>query len=156
VDADALGAEAHSRLHRAFHCATERHAAFKLLGDRFGNQLRVKLWLADLDDVDNHIAVGKFGDDLAQLLDIGTLFDDNQAGSSRMDRYPAFLVRTLDHDVRHRRLFELFHQLIADLDIFMQQRAVFGLAGEPPRIPGAINADTQPDWIDFLTHRLTP
>src|SRR6266513_940802 len=34
----------------------------------------------------------------------------------------------------------------------MQQRAVAGFAGIPPRIPGAVDAETKPDWIDLLTH----
>ena len=38
VDADALGAEPHRRLHGALHGAAERDAALELLGDRFGDQ----------------------------------------------------------------------------------------------------------------------
>src|SRR5437763_13968281 len=59
VDADAAGAEAHRRLHGALHGAPERHAALELLGDRFGDQLRIKLGLPDLDNVDDDVAVGE-------------------------------------------------------------------------------------------------
>ena len=52
VDADALGAEAHRRLHGALHGAAEGDAALELLGDRIGDQGRVDLGLAHLDDVD--------------------------------------------------------------------------------------------------------
>src|SRR5260370_23170060 len=34
----------------------------------------------------------------------------------------------------------------------MQQRAVAGFARIPARIPGAVDAETKPDWIDLLTH----
>jgi hypothetical protein len=58
-------------------------------------------------------------------------------------------VRTLDHDARHGRLLELLVQDLADLDVFMQQLAVFGLAGKPAGIPGPVDAETQPDRIDL-------
>src|SRR5690606_10190820 len=51
VDADALGAEAHGRLHRPLHGAAERDPALQLLGDVLGDQLRIGLGLAHLDDV---------------------------------------------------------------------------------------------------------
>ncbi len=40
----------------------------------------------------------------------------------------------------------------ADLHVLVQQRAVASLAGIPPRIPGAVDAQAKPDRIDFLTH----
>src|SRR5467141_1196670 len=45
---------------------------------------------------------------------------------------------------------------LADLDVFMQQLAVLVLAGEPTGIPRAVDAETQSDWIDLLTHRFLP
>src|SRR6185437_121074 len=155
VDADALGAETHGGLHRALHGAAERHAALELLRDRFGDQLRVELGLADFDDVDDHIAVGELGHGPAQVLDVGALLADHHAGTRRVDGDAALLVRTLDDDLRHCRLLELLHQLLADLDVLVQQRAVFGLAGVPARVPGTVDPETQPDWIDFLTHERT-
>src|SRR4051794_12155036 len=55
VDADALRAETHRRLHGALHGAAERNAPLELLGDRFGDKLGVELGLADLDDVDHDV-----------------------------------------------------------------------------------------------------
>src|ERR1700754_2092903 len=49
VDTNAFGAETHRRLHRALHGAAERDAALQLLGDRFRDQRRIELRLADLD-----------------------------------------------------------------------------------------------------------
>src|SRR5208282_3650273 len=107
IDADAAGAEPHRRLHGALHGAAEGDAPLELLGDRFGDQLGIELRLADLDDVDHHVAVGERGDLAAQFLDVGALLADDDAGPRRVDGDPALLVRPLDHDLGHRRLLEL-------------------------------------------------
>jgi hypothetical protein len=52
-----LRAQAHRRLHRALHGAAEGDAALELLGDVLGDQLGVDLGLADLDDVQVHLAL---------------------------------------------------------------------------------------------------
>src|ERR1700676_1041883 len=156
VDADTLGAEAHRRLHGALHGAAERDAALELLRARFGDQRGVELGLADLDDVDDDVGGRDIGHALAQLVDIGALLADHDTGTRRMDRHPALLVRTLDHDPGDGRLLELLVQDLADFDILVQQLAVFVLAGEPTRIPGPVDAEPQSDWIDLLTHRSLP
>ena len=78
------------------------------------------------------------------------------AGARRVDRPPALLVRTLYHDLGDRGLLEFLVQDLADLDVFVQQLAVLALAGEPARVPGPVDAETQPDRIDLLTHRFLP
>ena len=87
--------------------------------------------------------VGELGDLPAQLLDVGALLADDHARPRRLDGDPALLVRPLDHDLRYRRLLELLHQLLADLHVLVQQRAVLALAGVPARIPGAVDAEPQ-------------
>src|ERR1700676_3226214 len=156
IDTDAFGAETHCRLHRALHGAAERDAALELLRNRFGDQGGVELGLADFDDVDDDVGIGDVGDLLAQLVDVGALLADHDTGARGVDRHPALLVRTLDHDSRHRRLLQLLVQDLADFDILVQQLAVFVLAGEPTGIPGPVDAETQSDWIDLLTHRSLP
>src|SRR5580704_14526430 len=131
VDTNAFGAETHRRLHRALHGAAERDAALELLRNRFGDQGGVELGLADFDDVDDDVGIGDVGDLLAQLVDVGALLADHDAGTRGVDRHPALLVRALDHDSRHCRLLELLVQDLADFDILVQQLAVFVLAGEP-------------------------
>src|ERR1700688_4272104 len=156
VDADTLGAEAHRRLHGALHGAAERDAALELLRDRFGDQRGVELGLADLDDVDDDVGGRDIGHALAQLVDIGALLADHDTGTRRVDRHPALLVRTLDHDPGDGCLLQFLVQDLADLDILVQQLAVLVLAGEPTGIPRPVDAETQPDWIDLLTHRSLP
>src|SRR6202166_336070 len=149
-------AETHRRLHRALHGAAERDAALELLGDRFGDQGGVELGLADLDDVDDDVGGGDVGNPLAQLVDVGGPLADHDAGTRRMDRHPALLVRTLDHDPGDGRLLQFLVQDLADFDILVQQLPVFVLAGEPRGIPRPVDAETQADWIDLLTHRILP
>src|ERR1041385_344509 len=117
VDTNAFGAEPHRRLHRALHGAPERHAALQLLRDRFGNQRGVQLGLADFDDVDHHVGGGDVGNLLAELVDVGALLADHHAGAGGVDGHAALLVRTLDHDSRHRRLLQLLVQHLADPDV---------------------------------------
>src|SRR6185312_1396909 len=100
VDTDAFRTEAHRRLNGALHRAAERDTALELLSDRLGDQLRVELWLADLDNIDDHVRVGQLRNHLAQLLNVGALLADHHAGTGRMDRHAALLMRTLDHDLR--------------------------------------------------------
>src|SRR4030081_2684430 len=156
VDTNAFGAKTHRRLHRPLHGAAERDAALELLRDRFGDQGGVELRLADFDDVDDDVGSRDVGNPLAQLVDVGALLADHDTRTRRMDRHAALLVRNLDHDAGDGGLLELLVQDLADLDVLMQQLAVFVLAGEPTRIPCPVDAETQSDWIDLLTHRLLP
>src|ERR1700688_3213245 len=155
-DTNALGTKTHRRLHRALHGAAERDAALELLGDRFGNQRGIEFRLADLDDVDDDVGSGDIGNLLAQLVDVGALLADHHTRTRRVDRHPALLVRTLDHDPGDGSLLQFLVQDLADLDILVQQLAVFVLAGEPTGIPRPVDAETQSDWIDLLTHRSLP
>src|SRR5205823_4231984 len=72
----------------------------------------------------------------------------------RMDGHPALPVRALDDDLRHRRLLEVGHQRLADAHVLVQEPAVFALVGEPARIPGPVDAEPEPDRIDFLAHQV--
>src|SRR6202035_2461957 len=115
VDTNALGAEAHRRLHRALHGAAERNAALELLRDRFGDQGGVELGLADFDDLDDDVERGDVGDLFAQLVDVGALLADHDARTRGMDRHPALLVRTLDHDPGDGLLLQILVQALADI-----------------------------------------
>ena len=152
IDADAARAEPHRRLHRALHGAAERDATLELLRDRFGHELRIQFRFTDLDDIDHHIRLRERGNLPAKFFDVGALLADDHAWTGGLNRDPTLLVRALDHDLRHRRLLEILHQLFADLHIFMQQLPVLFLAGVPARVPRAIDAEPQADRIDLLTH----
>src|SRR6516225_8863066 len=156
VDANAAGTKAHRRLHRPLHRAAKRNPPLELLRDRLGYQLGIKLRLPDLHDVDHHVRFREIGDLPAQLLDVRALLSDDNARPRRLHRDATFLVRPLDDDLGDRRLLEILHQLLADLHVLVQKLPVLVLAGVPARIPGAIDAEPQADWIDLLTHGPTP
>src|SRR5580704_5658449 len=156
VDADALRAEPHRRLDRALHRPAEGNAALELLGDRIGDQRRIDLGLADLDDVDGDFRAGQLRHLLAQLVDVGALLADDDTGAGRVDVDARLFVRTLDDDLRDRGLLQALHQDVADLHVFVQKLAVLALARVPARIPGAVDAEAQPDRIDLLTHCASP
>src|SRR6185437_6021025 len=44
-------------------------------------------------------------------------------------------------------------QVAPDLDVLVQQPAVVGAVGEPAAVPRTVDAEPQPDRIDFLTHQ---
>src|ERR1700749_2470554 len=151
-DTNALRAQTHRTLHRAFHHAAERDAALELLCDVFGHQLRIDFRLGDFDDIQVHFVGGVLLDIALQLLDVGTLLADPHAGTGGVDRHATLLVRGLDHDLRHAGRLELVAQVVADLDVFLEELAVLTLARKPARIPGTVDAETEARRIDLLTH----
>src|SRR5579883_3620 len=152
IDADALGAEAHRRLHRPLHRAAKGDAPLELLRDAVGDQLRLDLGLSDLDDVEADFAVGDLRQVGAQLVDIGALLADDDAGPGRMQGDPRLLRGAFDKDSGDRRLAEPVVKEPAQFQVVVQQVPVF-LAREPARIPGPVDAEPQPDRIDFLAHQ---
>src|SRR5690606_34782044 len=152
VHADAAGAHADRRLHGALHGATESHAAFELLGDALGNQRRIGFGLPHFNDVDVHFAVGELLHLGADLVDVSALLADHDARTSGVDRHAALAVRTLDDDLGNRSGLQIFHEHGAVLEVFLQQRSIFALVGEPAAVPGAVDAEAEADRIDFLAH----
>ena len=152
IDADPERPEAHRRLYRALHGPPERNAALQLLGDRLGNKIGVDLRLAHLNDVDVHFGVRHGADLAAQLFNIRTLLADDDTRACRVDRDPAFLVRTLDDDLGNGGLLHVIEQRLADLHVFVQQITVFGFRSIPAGIPRLVDAQAKTDRIDFLTH----
>ena len=150
-----LGAQAHGRLHGALHGAAEGDAALELLGDVLGDQRGVDLGLADLDDVQGHLALGHLGEVAAQLLDVGALLADHHARTGGVDGDAGALGRTLDDDLGHARLAQPLAQHLADVEVLVQQLGVFAAFGVPARVPGPVDAEPQADRIDLLTHYLS-
>src|SRR5690606_7592332 len=151
-DADALGSEPQGRLHRALHRAAERHAANELVGHALGDELGVDLRLADLDAVQLDLALGPRRQLRAQLLDVSALLADDHIRARRIDRDAAQLGRTLDHHLRDRRLRQVLDDVLAQLDVFLEQLAVVAPFGVPATVPGAVDLQAQADRIALLTH----
>src|SRR3546814_14847689 len=69
-----------------------------------------------------------------------------------MDRDAALLVRTLDDHLGDTGLLQFLHEVCANLQVLMEELAIFGIVGKPAAITGTIDAETEADRIDFLTH----
>src|SRR5690606_4966524 len=130
-----------------------RHAANELVGHALGDELGVDLRLADLDDVQLDLALGHRRQLRAQLLDVGALLADDHAGARGIDRDAAQLGRTLDHHLRDRRLRQVLDDVLAQLDVFLEQLAVVAPLGVPAAVPGPVDLQPEADRIRFLTHR---
>src|SRR6056297_759503 len=155
LDLHALGAEAHGVGHGALHGAAEHHATLELLGDSLGHQLRVQLRLADLGNVDAHVAHRQrqhVGDFATQLLDVLALLADHDPRPRRVDGDVGLAGRTLDLDTADGGLRQALAQQPADLVIRVQVLGEVLRIGEPAGVPLPRDTETNADWMYFLTH----
>mmetsp|Transcript_12969 Transcript_12969/g.42770 ORF Transcript_12969/g.42770 Transcript_12969/m.42770 type:complete len:227 (-) Transcript_12969:1361-2041(-) len=154
-DLDAFGTQTHGGLHRALHRTAESHTADQLIGDALRDELGVDFRLADLNDVQLHLAV-RHGRQLdAQLFDVRTLLADDNTGTRGIDRNAAQLGRTLDNHLGDRCLRQVLGDVFADLDIFLEKTGIVTPFGVPAAVPGAVDLQAQTDRIALLAH-LTP
>src|SRR5215475_2665872 len=153
VDADAARPQPHGRLHGPLHRPPEGDATLQLLRDVLRYQLGVDLRLADLEDVEMHLAAGHLLQVVAQLLDVGALLADDDAGARRVNGDARLLGRPLDDDAADAGLRQALLQIVPQTQVLVQHAGIV-LVGVPARIPGAVDADAQADRIDLLTHLL--
>src|SRR5262249_45222644 len=64
----------------------------------------------------------------------------------------ALFVRAFDYHLGDAGLATLLQNMVANLHIFMQQPAVLSAASVPAAVPGAIDAYSEANWIDFMSH----
>ena len=57
----------------------------------------------------------------------------------------------LDLNPSNAGAIELFLQVLAELDVLVEQLLIIAL-GEPAAVPGPRDSDSKSNWIDFLTH----
>jgi hypothetical protein len=69
-----------------------------------------------------------------------------------VDGDAALLVGALDDDAGDAGGLQLVAEILADLDVFLQELAIFLLARVPARVPGAVDAQAKSGGINFLTH----
>src|SRR5690606_7498243 len=156
IHLDAQRTEAHRVADGALHGATEHDAAFQLLRDRFGDQLRVKLGLAHFGDVDVHRDAHHLADLQAQLFDVLALLANHHARPGGVDGDTRGLCRTLDLDAGDTRLLQILAQHLANLQVRSEVLGVLTLAGIPLRVPILGDAKTNPGRMNFMTHRTFP
>ncbi len=141
VDTDADSAGAQCRLNRALHGAAECNAALELLGDVLSDQHGVGVGLAHFEEVQVNFRLRVARELAAQLLDVGALLADENAGARRVHGDAALLVRTLDDDLRDAGRALQLQDVSANGAIFMQELAVLATTGEPAAVPGAVDAE---------------
>src|SRR3546814_2177185 len=99
-----------------------------------------------------HVGAGHGREFLAELLDVRALLADHDAGTGGVDRDARPLGRPLDHDPADAGLTKPLLQELAQHQVLVQLGGV-ALRREPARIPGAVDAQPQPDRIDLVTHQ---
>src|SRR5439155_13551421 len=141
-DPDAVGAVGQGGGDRLLHRAPERHALLELQGDVLGDKLRVQLGVDDLLDVEVDLLARARLQLVLQLLHLGALAADDDAGPRGEDGDPRAIRRPLDVDLRDAGVVQLVLDEAPDLDVLVQQVGIV-LRREPPRRPrpGAAEAE---------------
>src|SRR5439155_1595616 len=99
-DADAVGAQPERGRHRLLHRPPEGHALLQLQRDVLGHELRVQLGVDDLLDVEVDLLPRARLELVLQLLHLGALAADDDAGPRGEDGDPRAVRRALDVDLR--------------------------------------------------------
>src|SRR5690606_13755462 len=142
----------HGVLHGAFHGAAEHNALFQLLSNGIGDQLSIGFWLADFLDIDVHRHAHQALQISLQVLDVFAALADHNTRACRENRDAGILGGTLDDDTANRCVLELFLQVFAYADIFGKHAAKRLVVCVPARTPVAIDSETKPNRVYFLSH----
>src|SRR5262245_28619964 len=154
-DPDAVRAQTQGRRHRLLHGAAEGHPLLELEGDVLRHQLRVQLGMDHLLDVEVDLLLGPALDLVLELLHLGTLAADDDAGARREDGDAGPVGRALDVDLRDARVVERRLDEPADLHVLVEEVGV-ALGGEPPRAPGPRGPEPETDRMGLLPHDYLP
>src|SRR5690606_34228610 len=153
LDPDALHLRAaHGGLDALAHRAAERHAVGQLLGDRLGHQLRVRLRVLDLEDVQLHLLAGELLELAADAVGLRAAPADHDARPGGVDVHPHPVAGALDLDLRDAGPLHALGEHAADGDILLDVLGVL-LVGVPARLPVGGDAQTEPVRVDLLTHQ---
>src|SRR5256712_6960615 len=152
-DADAVGAQPERGRHCLLHRPPEGHALLQLQRDVLGHGLRVQLGVDDLLDVEVDLLPRARLELVLQLLHLGALAADDDAGPRGEDGDPRAGRRALDVDLRDAGVVELVLDEAPDLDVLVQEVGVV-LRREPARRPCPGRAEAEADRMRLLTHRL--
>ncbi len=120
-----------------------------------GDQLRVGLGVAHLEDVELHLLAGELFQVAANPLSLSAVATDHDARSCGEDVYADAVTGALDLDRGDAGPLQTLGQHPADLDIFADVIGV-ELVGVPPGLP--VGGDTQPKavGVDLLAHYCEP
>ena len=102
-------------------------------------------------DIDVDLAPGALLHVPLELVDLGALAADDDAGTRSADDQAQLVARTLDLDRADAGGLQLLAQLSLELDVFDKQFVIAAL-NEPTRLPRLVDAEAQPIRMDFLSH----
>src|SRR3990170_5749844 len=102
-DLHALGAGLHRALDRLLDRLLEGDPSAQLLADVHGDEVGVQLRLADLLDLELHLALCQRADLLAEELDVLAALPDHDPRLGRMDRHGDLTEVPLDLKTAHAR-----------------------------------------------------
>jgi hypothetical protein len=152
LDADALRTHAHGTCDRFLHRTPERDATLELQGDVLGHELRVDVGPPHLVDVDERLLLRELLELRLELLDLGALLADDDAGARGVDVDLRLIRGALDLDLGNARMVEPLLQEVADLDVLVEELGVLP-PGEPARVPALDDAEAKTLRMYFLSHR---
>src|SRR5665811_1262911 len=149
-----------ARLHRALDCLlhglAEGDPAAQLLGHVGGHEVRVELRLADLLDLELHLAgLREVADLLAEDLDVRAALADDDARLRRVDRHRHVGDATLELDAADAGVGQATLDELAHGEVFLEQRGVL-LVGVPLRGPGAARPQAEAVRVDLVSHVRPP
>src|SRR5580765_3779349 len=150
-DLDPPRPKAQRRFDRLAHRAAERHALLELHRHRFGDELRIELRLLDFLDVDEHFAARPLLDFLLQLVNLGPLPADDDAGAGRVDVDLQLVGRALGFDLRDAGVREALLEVRAQRQLLVQQLGVVAVR-VPPRAPRLVESEAESKRMNLLAH----
>src|SRR6185436_19386672 len=110
-----------------------------------------ELWFLDLLNIDEDLAVGPLLDFLLQLVDLGPLAADDDAGPRGIDVDLQLVGGALGLDLGDARVCESLLQRGPQLEILVQQLGVVAI-GVPARSPCLVEPEPESVRMNLLAH----
>ncbi len=145
----------HRRLHRLAHRPAEADPARQLLGDALRHQLRVRLGVLHLEDVELHLLAGELLELAADAVGLRALAADDDARPGGVDVDADPVAGALDVDLGDAGALEALGHHPADLDV-LADVVLVELVREPAGLPVGRDAEPEPVRVNLLTHYSVP
>ena len=154
---DTLGAGTHGLLNSLLLGNPEGLTSFELFADLAGNQVGVEVRVGNLDNFDLHCLaaceLGQFGLQGFHLILAAAVLADHVARPRAADDNLAVLLGSaLDFHSGNVCAAQIFLQILADLDVFIQKISVISFVCIPSGFPVTNDTDTHADRAYFLSH----
>jgi hypothetical protein len=120
----------------------ERHAVGQLLGNALRDELRVRLGVLDLEDVQLHLLLGELLEVAPDPVGLRAAAADHDARTGGVDVHPDPVAGALDLDLGDAGPLHALGEHAADLDVSLHVLRVL-LVGVPARLP--VGGDAEPE-----------